>query len=110
MIDWQRVTTLRDEIGAEDFEEVVPMFLEEVAEVTDQLRDQPDASKLEEQMHFLKGSALNLGFADFSSMCHAGEAQAAAGKPAQVNVPEILACFEASKEVFLDGLPKMAAT
>lgn len=110
MIDWQRVTTLRDEIGAEDFEEVVPLFLQEVAEVTDQLREQPDSSKLEGQMHFLKGSALNLGFADFSALCHAGEAQAAAGNTAQVDVAEILACFEASKGVFLDGLPKMGAT
>ena len=30
MIDWQRVNELRDEVGAEDFEEVVDLFLEEV--------------------------------------------------------------------------------
>ena len=32
MIDWPRVTELREEVGAEDFEEVVEIFLEEVEE------------------------------------------------------------------------------
>ena len=30
MIDWTRVSELRDEIGAEDFGDVVEIFLEEV--------------------------------------------------------------------------------
>ncbi|WP_442970022.1 hypothetical protein [Roseovarius sp. ZX-A-9] len=30
MIDWSRVAELRSEIGAEDFDEVVELFLEEV--------------------------------------------------------------------------------
>ena len=30
MIDWPRVKELKDEIGAEDFGEVVDLFLEEV--------------------------------------------------------------------------------
>ena len=104
MIDWQRVTTLRDEIGAEDFEEGVPMFLEEVEAVTDELRTQPDISTLEEHMHFLKGSAVSLGFAAFSDMCHDGEAMAAAGNGAQIDVPAILDCYTASKDAFLTGL------
>ena len=29
MIDWARVSELRDEVGAEDFDEVVELFLEE---------------------------------------------------------------------------------
>jgi HPt (histidine-containing phosphotransfer) domain-containing protein len=104
MIDWQRVTTLRDEIGAEDFEEVVPLFIEEVESVTDELRADPDIAKLEGHMHFLKGSAVSLGFAAFSEMCHDGEAQAAAGEGASVDVAAVLDCFEESKQQFLDGL------
>ena len=104
MIDWQRVTTLRDEIGAEDFEEVVPLFIEEVESITDELRTKPDVSKLEEHMHFLKGSAVSLGFATFSAMCHDGEALAAAGDGASVDVAAVLDCFEKSKQQFLDGL------
>ena len=35
MIDWDRVSELRDEVGAEDFLEVVEMFLDEVNEEID---------------------------------------------------------------------------
>ena len=33
MIDWARVSELRDEVGPEDFEEVLHLFLEEVEDV-----------------------------------------------------------------------------
>ena len=109
MIDWKRVADLRDEIGAEDFEEVVPIFLEEVSGVIDALRAGPDLSRLEEDLHFLKGSALNLGFEAFSTICSAGEKAAAAGMAASVDVTEVLACFDASKTTFEAGLAQGAA-
>ena len=34
MIDWGRVAELRDEVGAENFSEVVCLFLEEADEAT----------------------------------------------------------------------------
>ncbi|WP_415922414.1 Hpt domain-containing protein [Tateyamaria sp. SN6-1] len=104
MIDWQRVSDLREEIGAEDFGEIVPLFLDEVAGVTDSLRAGPDLSRLGEDLHFLKGSALNLGFVAFSALCDAGEKAAAAGQSDAVNVTEILDCFDASKAAFETGL------
>ncbi|WP_299547974.1 Hpt domain-containing protein [uncultured Tateyamaria sp.] len=104
MIDWERVSTLRAEIGEEDFEEVVPLFIEEVTGIIDGLRDGPDLSRLEDDLHALKGSALNLGFTDFSILCHKGEAMSAKGKAAEVDVPAILNSFDASKTAFTDGL------
>lgn len=106
MIDWQRVSDLRDEIGAEDFEEVVPLFLDEVSGVIDALRAGPDLSRLEEDLHFLKGSALNLGFEAFSNLCSAGEKASAAGNATEVNVGEILDCFDTSKVTFETGLAR----
>ena len=104
MIDWQRVNTLRKEIGEEDFEEIVPLFIEEVSEITDGLAAHVDLNELEANLHCLKGSAMNLGFSDFSMLCHRGEALAASGKAGEVNVSEILACFDASKDAFMSGL------
>lgn len=104
MIDWERVSTLRAEIGEEDFEEVVPLFIEEVTDIIDGLRDGPDLSRLEDDLHALKGSALNLGFTDFSILCHKGEAMSAKGKATEVDVPAILDSFEASKAAFTKGL------
>ncbi|MEL7091635.1 MAG: Hpt domain-containing protein [Pseudomonadota bacterium] len=104
MIEWTRVAELRDEIGTEDFAEVVPLFLEEVGGLVDALRDGPDLSRLEEDLHFLKGSALNLGFAVFSDMCSAGEKAAAEGNAHSVDIPAIIASFDSSRTVFENGL------
>ena len=52
MIDWARVSELRHEVGAEDFDEVVELFLEEVDEAIAALRDLTDLSELEPQCYF----------------------------------------------------------
>lgn len=107
MIDWPRVKELKDEIGAEDFDEVVELFLEEVEEVIGKLR-QGDRSQLEQDLHFLKGSALNLGFADFSELCLVGERRSAEGDAQSVDLAEIVQKFEQSKQHFIAELPNLA--
>lgn len=102
MIDWERVAQLRAEIGPEDFTEVVELFLEEVEEVIRRLAEAPNQATLREDLHFLKGSAVNLGFERFGMMCHDGERRAAQGAAADVAVGEILACFDVSKRIFLE--------
>ena len=104
MIDWERVDELREEIGAEDFGEVVDLFLDEVEEVISRLKDGPDMANLEADLHFLKGGALNLGFRKFSQLCQAGEAAAAAGKADTVDLSAILTSFDESKSVFAQNL------
>ncbi|NVK16518.1 MAG: Hpt domain-containing protein [Rhodobacteraceae bacterium] len=103
MIDWPRVTELRDEVGPEDFGEVVDIFLEEVEEVIGKLEG-GNRGQLEQDLHFLKGSALNLGFEEFSSMCLDGERRSAQGEAEGVDVAAIIANFQASKSAFLSGL------
>ena len=103
MIDWTKVNELRDEVGAEDFGEVVELFLEEVEERLSTL-GAPGRS-LEHDLHFLKGSALNLGFADFSRICAEGEQAAARGEAASVEVARVQDIYTASRAEFL---PRMA--
>lgn len=100
MIDWERVNTLRDEVGADDFDEVVELFLDEVEEVVARLTAAPDLTTLEEDLHFLKGSALGLGFRSFSGLCQAGETLSASGNAASVDLPEILQNYADSKAQF----------
>ncbi len=104
MIDWQRVMDLKAEVGSEDFEEIVPIFLEEVTEITDRLRSEPNLDHLEEDLHCLKGSAMNLGFTEFSRLCSIGESKAAKGDAGSVDVSAILRSFDASRVAFLSGL------
>lgn len=109
MINWGKVRELRDDVGSEDFDDVVEIFLSEVQEVVDRLLINVDLASLEEDLHFLKGSALNLGFTDFSDLCQSGEKLSADGQAAQVDVIEILACYAASKDLFLEGMPTQLA-
>lgn len=104
MIDWPRVKELREEIGAEDFGEVVEIFLEEVEGVLDRLRAD-ERSSLEQDLHFLKGSALNLGFQAFSDLCLEGERMSANGNADAVDLAKILAMYDLSKANFLKELP-----
>lgn len=104
MIDWTRIKQLRDEIGEEDFPEVVEIFIEEVSEMIDSLRTAPKLATLGEDLHALKGSALNLGFRAFAEMCQTGETRAANGRAEEIVLEPILRCYDDSRDVFLAGL------
>lgn len=106
MIDWARVAELRDEIGAEDFDEVVELFLMEVEGAIETLEGAAgNPIVTEEQMHFLKGAALNLGFAGLAEICNKGEKAAKGGDADAVSPGEVRATFESSKITFLKDLP-----
>ena len=90
-----------DQLGAEDFGEVVELFLEEVDELVERLSTAPDPSAYEADLHFLKGSALNLGFAEFAALCADGEQKSAQGEQAAVNLQPVLDCYHASRAQFL---------
>lgn len=101
MIDWNRVTDLKNEVGEEDFNEVVEIFLEEVDEVVERLKSVKDRSNLGEDLHFLKGSSLNLGFVAFSRLCEQGEKASESGQQDTIDLEKILGTFETSRATFL---------
>ncbi|AWB50069.1 histidine kinase [Gemmobacter aquarius] len=63
LINWTRVQELRDEIGHDSFAEVVAVFLDE----SDTVIARPSLTA--EDLHFLRGAALNLGFAELAEAC-----------------------------------------
>ncbi|WP_299964747.1 Hpt domain-containing protein [uncultured Roseobacter sp.] len=105
MIDWDRIDILRDEVGAEDFDEVVELFLDEVDEAVGDLDTTADPVALSEKLHFLKGSALSLGFRSFSEMCQSGEAAAARKNTAAIDLVALRDCYGQSRHSFLAELP-----
>ncbi|KNG93906.1 histidine kinase [Pseudaestuariivita atlantica] len=104
MIAWDQVEELREAVGAEEFGELVDVFLEEVEGALAMLSPTADATTLEAQLHFLKGSALNLGFAEFSALCQAGESAARAGNTAAIDLTEIARSYHATKAFFLSEI------
>lgn len=107
MIDWERVAELRDEIGEAGFSEVLELFLDEVEAVVMRLGSRPE--KLEDDLHFLKGSAWNLGFASFGASCQNGERRAATGCGAEVDISEVIATYSASKKAFMARVGEFCA-
>ena len=100
MIDWTRVAELRDEIGPEDFDEVAELFLMEVEDTLGRLgKAEKNASEMQELLHFLKGSALNLGFRDVSEVCSKGEKDAAQGH-CDVDIDQLKGLCAASRQAF----------
>lgn len=108
MIDWNRVRDLRSEVGNDDFEEIIAMFLEETDVVVARLSASQSIQQLESDLHFLKGSALNIGFASFAQLCQIGEKQAAGGK-SELSVAEIIKVYTESRAELLSLLPREKA-
>lgn len=79
LIDWARVRELRHEIGEEGFEEVAGLFLDEADETVARLSPEVGAAKFASDLHYLKGAALNLGFAALAALCQDGERRANQG-------------------------------
>lgn len=101
MLDWARIENLREEVGEDDFLEVVELFLEEVEGVIDGLRTAEGPQALAADLHFLKGSALNLGFDAVAALCDRGH-RALAGHPgSEVDLAEIGRVYAQSKDAFL---------
>lgn len=105
MIDWNRVADLIAEIGKDDFDEVVIVFLEEVDEGVNRLSSADPATALGDLLHFLKGCALNLGFSQFATICATAEAQCNSGQAACVDVAEVTSCYAKARKYFLAQLP-----
>lgn len=104
MIDWDKVEELRTEIGADDFSEVVDMFREEADQAVQALAAGPPVDEIEGLLHFLKGSALNLGLSDLASICQDGERKAAAGYGSLVDLAQVVRVYKASRALLLAGL------
>lgn len=109
MIDWNRVGELFSEIGEDDFEEVIDLFLEEADEVAMKLCGDMPFGEVESALHFLKGSALNLGFLDLARMCQDGEKAASTEQAQRVDLAAVAECYQRSKVSFLADLQSKTA-
>ena len=108
MIDWTRVDELRAEVGDDGFDEVVDLFLEETDEVIDRLLTVDDAA-LGRDLHFLKGSALNLGLRELAQLCQDGERFCGSGQAAKVDRAALIHTYHLAKATFRDEIARRAA-
>jgi HPt (histidine-containing phosphotransfer) domain-containing protein len=94
MIDMSRIEELRSDIGEDDFVEVLDIFLDEIAEALLALDPAGPPDRLAADLHSLKGSAQNIGFADFARIC----LEAEGGTVSPDLKSRLLECLNASKQ------------
>ncbi len=111
MINWSQIKQQEEDVGAEDLAEVVTLFLSEVDEAIGELDTVASGTsqQVAEALHFLKGSAFNLGFQEFGNYCSVGETQAHAGDTSDISMSQVEKLYFASKELFLAELPNHCA-
>ena len=100
MINAARIQELKDEVGEDDLIEVIELFCEEVEEVLDAL-ESTDPAGMPAQLHFLKGSALNIGLDAVSDLCKEQELRLKANPAATADIASIRAAYDASKAALL---------
>lgn len=100
MLDTARITELKAEIGEDDFAEVVALFCEEVEDVLAALDDTPSPA-LGGQLHFLKGSAQNIGLTAVVELCLAEEARLRADPVSRPDTGALRAAYSAGKSRLL---------
>ena len=103
MIDWDRLTELKAEIGEEDFQEVAAIFVEELTEMLSRLAAAPETATGAD-FHFMRGGAANLGFAGFAAACQDAERALADGEGA--DLPALQQLYAASLAAVADMLPQ----
>ncbi|MEP5731241.1 MAG: Hpt domain-containing protein [Sulfitobacter sp.] len=110
MIDWNRVRELQDEVGAEDFDEILELFFSEVEIVIEPLTNVTDATAMAADLHFLRSGALNLGFSELAKLCAAGEITANSGTLDGIDPHAIQQTYEAAKSTFTSNMLKELAS
>lgn len=96
MINWDRISELTEEVGEDDLAEVLLLFCEEVEDVLQKL---PTAAPgdMPGHLHFLKGSALNIGLVDVSRICETQERKIAADPAAVPEIDSIQSAYKSAK-------------
>lgn len=100
MINTSRIQELREEVGEDDLAEVISLFCEEMDEVMDGLENTaPD--QLPSRLHFLKGSALNIGLDDVSELCRIEELRLSTDSKGAVDIAAIKSAYAKAKQVLI---------
>ena len=105
MIDWDRIGELRAEIGDDDFAEVLDLFFEDVDDAVARLRSATGQGPLAEALHFLKGSAENIGLSEVSALCRQEEAKLANSGDPSPDIEAIVVALAAARDGLGDHGP-----
>ena len=96
MIDLARFDELKTEVGSEDLPEILALFCAEVDETISRLHGSSPQSLLSD-LHFIRGSALNIGMQTLADLCARKENALRRGLPLDTNFSEFRSAFDLSR-------------
>ena len=103
MIDQNRLSELRNDIGDDSFAEIIQLFCEEIEQAFVQL-DTTDRNAAAETLHFIKGSALNIGLVEVGRLCEDAECSLRQGLGVD---PSLAKCaYNKARSILLDHVAK----
>lgn len=108
MIEWQRLSELREDVGDEEFEDVVSLFLEEIRQTLPDLA-QADLEARVSLLHSIKGSARNIGLTSFARVCDAEERNILETGRVSLSDADIMAAFERVDRLMAAGMSQFLA-
>ena len=100
MLNAARIAELKREVGEDDFSEVVSLFCEEMEDALTEL-GAARQDTVRERLHFLKGSAFNIGLDAMGRLCAREEVRLTADQTATPDVAAIRAAYAAAKSELL---------
>lgn len=103
MIDWQHIKELEADLGADAFPDLVVVFLDEISEAVQAI--EPPATPSEAQMHFLKGTALTLGFTDLGNRASDAETTLRNDPNAKLDLDELQSAYQSELAEFKARMP-----
>lgn len=103
MIDQNRLSELRNDIGDDSIAEIIQLFCDEIEQAFAQL-DSTDRNTAAEALHFIKGSALNIGLVQVGQLCERAEAQLLNESHFNVSATDIKRAYSAARKFLMDSL------
>ncbi|KIT17018.1 Hpt domain-containing protein [Jannaschia aquimarina] len=73
MLDIERLSELAGEVGEEDLDMVLNLFLDEAEEVIERISKRMEDEDFAKATHFLRSGALNIGFSGLASAAGAAD-------------------------------------
>ena len=110
MIDWGQVKSLRDEVGHEDFDEVVELFLEEVEEeVVTRPPEQSANDRTGKRSPLSKRQRDEFGVFRIFDALPGRRIRAASGHAVEIDIDKVINCYAVSKTKFIEELPALVS-
>ena len=98
MINWDRISELQAEVGEDGIADIIEIFLEEMDEGLEGLAKADQASDVLDRLHFLKGSAQNIGLDTMSALCARFEADIKTDATIQPDISAIRQALGTAKD------------